>query len=130
MTHHKMLEIAVRELLMEKGILTADEIRAAVERMDARGPHLGARIVAKAWTDNVNYEFPVGNASNYATCDALFESVFAATDANFTTPDRTNAVIDMFSNEIKNNVFQECRRLGQPLPQANDVVYVPVPAPP
>ena len=51
MTHHKMLEIAVRELLMEKGILTADEIRAAVERMDARGPHLGARIVAKAWTD-------------------------------------------------------------------------------
>jgi nitrile hydratase len=51
MTHHKMLEIAVRELLIEKGILTADEIREAVERMDARGPHLGARIVAKAWVD-------------------------------------------------------------------------------
>jgi nitrile hydratase len=51
MTHHKMLEIAVRELLIEKGILTADEIRQAVERMDARGPHLGAKIVAKAWLD-------------------------------------------------------------------------------
>jgi nitrile hydratase len=51
MTHHKMLEIAVRELLIEKGILTADEIREAVERMDARGPHLGARIVARAWVD-------------------------------------------------------------------------------
>lgn len=51
MTHHKMLEIAVRELLIEKGILTADEVREAVERMDARGPHLGAKVVAKAWTD-------------------------------------------------------------------------------
>ncbi len=51
LTHHKMLEIAVRELLIEKGILTADEVREAVERMDARGPHLGAKIVAKAWTD-------------------------------------------------------------------------------
>lgn len=51
MTHHKMLEIAVRELLIEKGILTADEIRGAVEQMDARGPHIGARIVARAWTD-------------------------------------------------------------------------------
>src|SRR5215468_5839252 len=51
LTHHKRLEIAVRELLIEKGILTADEIRQAVERMDARGPHLGTKIVAKAWVD-------------------------------------------------------------------------------
>jgi nitrile hydratase len=51
LTHHKMLEIAVRELLIEKGIISADEVREAVERMDARGPHLGAKIVAKAWTD-------------------------------------------------------------------------------
>src|SRR5262245_66683042 len=51
MTHHKMLEIAVRELLAEKGIVSADEVRAAVERMDARGPHLGAQLVARAWVD-------------------------------------------------------------------------------
>src|SRR5947207_14574375 len=51
LTHHKMLEIAVRELLIEKGILTADEVRQAVERMDARGPHLGAKVIAKAWVD-------------------------------------------------------------------------------
>ena len=50
-THHRMLEIAVRELLIEKGILPADEIREAVERMDARGPHLGAKAVARAWVD-------------------------------------------------------------------------------
>ena len=52
MTHHKMLEVAVRELLIEKGILTADEVREAIERMDARGPHLGAKIVAHAWVDS------------------------------------------------------------------------------
>ncbi len=51
LTHHRMLEIAVRELLIEKGILTADEVREAIERMDARGPHLGAAIVARAWLD-------------------------------------------------------------------------------
>jgi nitrile hydratase len=51
LTHHKRLEIAVRELLIEKGILTADEIREAIERMDARGPHLGAKLVARAWVD-------------------------------------------------------------------------------
>ena len=51
LTHHKMLEIAVRELLIAKGILTADEVREAVERMDARGPHLGAKVVARAWVD-------------------------------------------------------------------------------
>ncbi len=51
LTYHRMLEIAVRELLIEKGILTADEVRSAIERMDARGPHLGAKVVARAWVD-------------------------------------------------------------------------------
>jgi nitrile hydratase len=51
LTYCRQLEIAVRELLIEKGHLTADEIRGAVERMDARGPHLGAKVVARAWTD-------------------------------------------------------------------------------
>lgn len=45
------MEIAVRELLVAKSVLTLDEIRAAVERMDQRGPHLGAKVVARAWID-------------------------------------------------------------------------------
>lgn len=48
---YQYLEIAVRELLIEKGVITADEIRAAIEKVDARGPHLGAQVVARAWTD-------------------------------------------------------------------------------
>jgi nitrile hydratase len=51
LTYHQRLEIAVRELLIEKGILTADEVRRAIEAMDARSPAAGARIVAHAWAD-------------------------------------------------------------------------------
>src|SRR5713226_7851416 len=42
---------AIQSLLVEKGILTADEIRRAVEQMDARTPALGAQVVARAWVD-------------------------------------------------------------------------------
>ena len=50
-SYHHFLGEAVRELLIEKGVVTADEIRAGIERMDARGPHLGAQVVARAWVD-------------------------------------------------------------------------------
>jgi nitrile hydratase alpha subunit len=45
------LEAAVRELLIEKGIVTAEEMRREIERMDGRNPEMGARVVARAWTD-------------------------------------------------------------------------------
>jgi nitrile hydratase len=51
LTDYQRMEIAVRELLLEKGVLTAAEIRQAIEAMDARSPALGARVVARAWTD-------------------------------------------------------------------------------
>jgi nitrile hydratase len=43
--------VAVRDLLLRAGVLTAEEIRVEIERMDGRGAHNGARIVARAWTD-------------------------------------------------------------------------------
>jgi nitrile hydratase len=51
LSDYQLMEIAVRELLIEKRILTADEIRRAVETMDARNPGIGARVVARAWVD-------------------------------------------------------------------------------
>ncbi|MFN6953463.1 MAG: nitrile hydratase subunit alpha [Acetobacteraceae bacterium] len=45
------LERAVRELLIEKGVLTAEQISRQIEAMEARTPALGARVVAKAWSD-------------------------------------------------------------------------------
>jgi nitrile hydratase len=51
LTYYQAMEVAVRELLIEKGVLTAEELRAAVEAMDARSPAQGARVVARAWSD-------------------------------------------------------------------------------
>ena len=45
------MEIAVRELLIEKGQLTPAEITAQIDAMDARSPANGATVVARAWTD-------------------------------------------------------------------------------
>lgn len=51
LTYYQAMEGAVRALLIEKGIVTADEVRTAIEAMDARSPALGARVVARAWSD-------------------------------------------------------------------------------
>jgi nitrile hydratase len=51
LTHYQVMEVAVRELLVEKGILTADEVRRQIEDMDGRNAGLGARMVARAWID-------------------------------------------------------------------------------
>ena len=40
---------AIRDLLIERGILTADEIQRQIDYMDARSPANGARLVARAW---------------------------------------------------------------------------------
>src|SRR5690349_8527457 len=49
--YHERLETAVRELLIEKGVLTAEAVRRAVEDIEDRTPALGGRLVARAWTD-------------------------------------------------------------------------------
>ena len=51
LTYPRKLEIALRELLIEKGVFTADEIRSAVEEMDARVPSRGSAVIARAWVD-------------------------------------------------------------------------------
>jgi nitrile hydratase subunit alpha len=51
LTYYQMMEVAVRELLIDKGILTADEVRRQIEDMDGRNAGLGAKMVARAWAD-------------------------------------------------------------------------------
>ncbi|MBV8600381.1 MAG: nitrile hydratase subunit alpha, partial [Candidatus Eremiobacteraeota bacterium] len=50
-TYYEKMTAAVLELVAEKGILSPAQITHSIEVMDARGPHLGARVVAKAWSD-------------------------------------------------------------------------------
>lgn len=51
LSYWQTMEIAVRELLIEKGVATAEEIALQIEAMDARSPADGAAVVARAWTD-------------------------------------------------------------------------------
>jgi len=51
LTYWQVMEIAIRELLLAKGILTATEIQRQIDAMDRRSPADGARVVARAWTD-------------------------------------------------------------------------------
>ena len=47
----EILEIAIRELAIEKGLITADDHRRLLEYLDGATPALGARVVARAWLD-------------------------------------------------------------------------------
>jgi len=51
LTYYQMMEVALRELLIEKGVFSAADVRRQVEDMDARTPARGARMVARAWVD-------------------------------------------------------------------------------
>ncbi len=42
---------AIEALLIEKGVLTKDDVRRQIEYMEARSPANGARLVARAWVD-------------------------------------------------------------------------------
>jgi nitrile hydratase subunit alpha len=51
MTAAEVLEEALRELLIEKGVISQAELAAQIDLMDSRSPALGATIVARAWSD-------------------------------------------------------------------------------
>lgn len=50
-SYYQALGLALKELLIEKGILSADDIRRTIEFRDTVTPAIGAKIVARAWTD-------------------------------------------------------------------------------
>ncbi len=50
-TERMVMTQAVAELIVEKGITTADELREQIELMDSREPALGAKLVARTWLD-------------------------------------------------------------------------------
>jgi thiocyanate hydrolase subunit gamma len=50
-TDFEVLEIAVRELAIEKGVFTAEDHRRFTEFAEQIGPAPGARLVARAWLE-------------------------------------------------------------------------------
>jgi len=55
LSYFQLMEISLRELLVEKGILTNEQVDAEVENMRSRTPERGAKVVARAWVDD-NYK--------------------------------------------------------------------------
>ena len=50
-SEHEILSRAMQELLEEKGILTAEQVRRRMEQFEQDFPYRGARVIAHAWAD-------------------------------------------------------------------------------
>jgi nitrile hydratase len=50
-TYYQLMETSLRELLVEKGIVTDAQVSDEVAAMRARTPERGSKVVAKAWVD-------------------------------------------------------------------------------
>ena len=70
-SYYQILGVALKELLIEKGVVTADEVRAAIEARDAMQPANGAKVVARAWVDPAYRERLMKDA-NAATAELGF----------------------------------------------------------
>ncbi len=51
LSYFQLMEITLRELLVEKGVITEAEVEHAMGEISARSPERGARMVAHAWLD-------------------------------------------------------------------------------
>ena len=50
-SEYEIISRAMQELLEAKGVITAEQIRARMEKFDSDFPHRGARVIAHAWAD-------------------------------------------------------------------------------
>ena len=51
LSYFQLMEVTLRELLVEKGLITEEDVQRQVEDLRARTPERGARVVARAWVD-------------------------------------------------------------------------------
>ena len=49
---YELMALAMNELLVENGVVTSDQVRAQLEKIDSWQSSKGAAIVARAWTDH------------------------------------------------------------------------------
>jgi nitrile hydratase len=51
LSYFQLMEISLRELLVEKGVLTEEQVEQEVREMRSRTPERGAQVVARAWVE-------------------------------------------------------------------------------
>jgi nitrile hydratase len=67
--YFELMESAIRNLLIERMLISPDEIRRQIEVLDSRTPALGAKVIARAWTDPVFRQKLLHNGRN--ACEEL-----------------------------------------------------------
>ena len=68
-SYYQLMETSLRELLVEKGILTDAQVDEQVAAMRARQPERGAKVVARAWVDDAFRQRLLNNGT--AACEEL-----------------------------------------------------------
>ena len=67
-SRHELMILAMRDLLVEKNIVSNDQLRRGFETLDSWQPARGAQIVARAWADPA-YRARLLNDGNEAIAD-------------------------------------------------------------
>lgn len=49
--YYELMAEAIKEVLIEKGVVSAEDVRRNLEFLDSRDPVDGGQVVARAWTD-------------------------------------------------------------------------------
>ncbi|MEM7500928.1 MAG: nitrile hydratase subunit alpha [Pseudomonadota bacterium] len=87
-----LVGLALRELLMEAGHYSADDEQAMIAAMQGASPENGARLVARAWTDDPFRERLLANGA-----DTIKEMGFDLSPTEFTvlenTPELHNVIV-------------------------------------
>jgi nitrile hydratase len=86
-SYYQLLGIALKELLIEKGVVTADEVRRMLEKRESASPANGAKVIARAWTDPEFKERLMDNAT-----DAVNEMGFEMTTTELVAVENTDKV--------------------------------------
>ncbi|HYL87825.1 MAG TPA: nitrile hydratase subunit alpha [Burkholderiales bacterium] len=68
-SYYQLMETSLRELLVEKGLVTDAEVNEEVAAMRERQPERGARVVARAWMDDAFRQRLLENGT--AACEEL-----------------------------------------------------------
>jgi nitrile hydratase len=50
-SEYEIMSRALQELLVEKGVITAEQVRARMEKFEEDFPYRGSRVIAHAWAD-------------------------------------------------------------------------------
>lgn len=88
--HYVLMADAIRDLLIEKGVIKAGDVREQLEFMDSRSEDMGAQIIARAWANPDFKERLLADGTK-----AIQEFDIPMLDAELVVVENTDAVHNM-----------------------------------